>query len=81
MQVLGLRKLKPGKKVWLEDNGFAFKELHISRATILVVTKRHIYFFPFKRLPVAVYNMDLTWRCWGEKPDLDSLCEMEWDAA
>lgn len=81
MLVLSVRNLAPGKMVWLENNGFAFKELHLSRVMVLAITKRYAYFFPLRRLPLAAYNTDLIWRCWDENPDLDSLCETEWSAA
>lgn len=59
----------------------AFKELSLTRATILAVSATHVYFFPFQRLPLATYNAGLTWRCWDAEPDLDTVCETEWKAA
>ncbi len=81
MRTLRVEELKPGKSVWLENNGLAFKELRLNRVTVLAVTEKYVYFFPFLRLPLMTYNRDLTWRCWDGEPDIDTLCETEWDAA
>ncbi len=81
MRTLCVKELKPGKSVWLENNGLAFKVLRLYRVTVLAVTDKHVYFFPFLRLPLMTYNRDLTWRCWDGEPDADTLCETEWEAA
>ena len=81
MRTLRVEELKPGKSVWLENNGLAFKVLRLNRVTVLAVTEKHIYFFPFLRLPLTTYNRDLTWRCWDGEPDVDTMCETEWEAA
>ena len=81
MFLLHVTQLRPGRTVWLENNGLAFKVLRLNRVTVLAVTEKHIYFFPFLRLPLTTYNRDLTWRCWDGEPDVDTLCETEWEAA
>lgn len=80
-RVLEARQLYPGRLVWLENNGFAFKMLHLSKSRILMVTRKAVYFFPFRRLPLTAYNIELTWRCWDNEPDIDIVCETDWGAA
>ena len=81
MRPLNLPELKPGKTVWLESYGYAFKTLHLTKATVLAVTSTAVYFaFPFCKMDTASYNADLTWRCWDERPDMDTLAEKEWAA-
>ena len=72
---------KPGKSVWLESYGYAFKTLRLSKVVILAVTPSAIYFaFPFSKMGTVSYNTVLTWRCWDEQPDIDTLAEEEWAA-
>ena len=78
MRTLRMEELKPGKSVWLEDNGLAFKTMRLRRAFILRVSPASVVFFPFLRLPAASYSKELTWRCWDERPELDTVCETEW---
>ena len=79
MRVLALDDLKPGKTVWLESYGYAFKTLQLTRAVVLAVTSTSIFFaFPFRRMDCSSYNADLTWRCWDTRPGLDALAEEEW---
>ena len=79
MRVLALADLKPGKTVWLESYGYAFKTLRLIRTTVLAATPSAVYFaFPFCKMDTASYNTDLTWRCWDGRPDLDTLAEEEW---
>ena len=74
-------ELKPGKTVWLESYGYAFKTLRLVKAVVLVATSSAVYFaFPFCKMDAASYNTDLTWRCWDERPDMDILAEEEWAA-
>ena len=56
MRTLRMEELKPGKRVWLEDNGLAFKTLRLRRAFILRVSPVSVVFFPFLRLPAASYS-------------------------
>lgn len=79
--VLKASALLPGRSVWLEDNGFAFKKLKLIKAKVLIVTQRYVYFFPFTRLPLASYNNGMTWRCWNDEPDIDTVSETEWTMA
>ena len=82
MRILNLHELTPGKTIWLESYGYAFKTLRLSKATVLAVTSSAVYFaFPFCKMDCASYNIDLTWRCWDEKPDLDTLAEEDWPRA
>ena len=81
MRVLNARELFPGRLVWLENNGFAFKKLSLTPVVILAVSRKNAFFFPFHRLPLSRYNQDLTWRCWDGKPDLDTLVEEDWSPA
>ena len=81
MNVLQPSDLKPGRRVWLEDYGLAFKKLRMSKVTVLLATREYMLFFPFRRLPMATYNRDMTWRCWDERPDADAVCETEWTGA
>ena len=78
MRILELRELQPGRRVWLENNGLAFKNMHLRQTTVRWVTSSTVFFSPFLRLPIASYNKELTWRCWDERPDLDTACETEW---
>ena len=80
MRPMKLSELKPGKTVWLESYGYAFKTLRLVKAVVLAVTSSAVYFaFPFCKMGSASYNTDLTWRCWDEQPDMDTLAEEEWD--
>ena len=80
MRPMKLSELKPGKTVWLESYGYAFKTLRLVKAVVLAVTSSAVYFaFPFYRMDALGYNTDLTWRCWDEQPDMDTLAEEEWD--
>ena len=82
MKVLDISALKPGKTVWLESYGYAFKALRLARVTIIAVTASTVYFvFPFCCMNRFCYNADLTWRCWDERPDLDTLAEADWSCA
>ena len=79
MKVLNLSEIKPGKTVWLESYGYAFKTLHLTRSAVLAVTPSAVYFaFPFSRMDCGSYNSGLTWRCWDEQPSLDAIAEEEW---
>ena len=81
MRPMRLSELKPGKTVWLESYGYAFKTLRLVKAVVLVATSSAVYFaFPFCKMDAASYNTDLTWRCWDERPDMDTLAEEEWAA-
>ena len=80
MSPMKLSELKPGKTVWLESYGYAFKTLRLVKAVVLAVTSSAVYFaFPFCKMDASSYNADLTWRCWDEQPDTDTLAEEEWD--
>ena len=82
MRPMKLSELKPGKTVWLESYGYAFKTLRLVKAVVLAVTSSAVYFaFPFCKMDASGYNTDLTWRCWDGEPDIDTLCETEWEAA
>ena len=81
MRPMKLYELKPGKTVWLESYGYAFKTLRLVKAVVLVATSSAVYFaFPFCKMDAASYNTDLTWRCRDERPDMDILAEEEWAA-
>ena len=80
MKVLQASSLHPWQTVWVENNGFAFKKVSLKKAVVLSITPHSVLLFPFVRLPLDCYNRDLTWRCWDEKPDTDTLAEEEWAA-
>ncbi len=78
MRPMKLYELKPGKTVWLESYGYAFKTLRLVKAVVLAATSSAVYFaFPFCKMDAASYNTDLTWRCWDKQPDIDTLVEEE----
>lgn len=79
MRVLDKTELTPGKSVWLEDNGLAFKEMDLLHCTCIWIGKQDAVFLPFRKLDLRLYNLDTVWRCWDEKPDCDSLSEVEWE--
>ena len=81
MKPLNLDDLKHGQFVWLESYGCAFKTLKLSRSFVIAVTCSAVYFaFPFLKLNCETYNSNLTWRCWDQRPDMDTLAEEEWTA-
>ena len=84
MYVLSKADLHPGAHVWMEDNGEAFKALEIKAVTILSVDSEALFYIDdaggFGVQWIDRYNTDLTWRCWDELPDADTLAEEEWAA-
>ena len=83
MNMLGWEDLVPGRTVWLEDSGMAFKELTLSCVRILFRgTREAVYFRPetgeVLRMDRYYFRQPMCWRCWYQKPDPDMLCECPW---
>ena len=81
MHVLSFSELFPGRNVWLENYGEAFKTF-----SLLPMAVEHaqdgLLLLAGESGPTPLcertYNRDMTWRCWDTCPDADTLTETPW---
>ena len=81
MSVLSLADLFPGRPVWLEYYGEAFKQFLLVPVRVVCMTPVCVLLEGASmtfRLSPTFYDREMVWRCWDRRPSSDTLSETPW---